>query len=447
MADVDAKLVEKIAAQVMAAMQGSGAPEAPVSVHAPMGTCTGDYSKFPELAGKRNEDHTKTANAERRTPNDEKERTAPTGSALRGMITAAQLRALKGVARLAADAKLTPLAADYVKAGRIQIVREGDSHGAGAPRAVKQPQGKPLPSVSTTTPRQPEMKQEYGMQNMFQLKQEMCEVGHRIWMKGFCAGNEGNHSVRIANDRVLCTPTGLSKGFLRPEMITVVDMEGNQVDKDNKYKRTSEILLHLQIYKKRPDVKAVIHSHPPHATAFACAGVPIPEGVHPEAEVFLGKVPTAQYTTPSYKELGESVTKLITPETNTVLLGNHGTVSFSTSLMETYYKLEIIDAYCRILLLIKQIGRVNVLSQQEMIELLKVKEKFGIPDARLKCAPTGCIGTDNQPFLSTFPEATVASASCDCETGNIVQSGGGLDETAFETMVQQVTDQIMAAAR
>jgi len=288
--------------------------------------------------------------------------------------------------------------------------------------------------------------------SMFQLKQEMCEIGHRIWLKGFCAGNEGNHSVRISDDRVLSTPTGLSKGFLRPEMITVVDMDGKQVDNDNKYKRTSEILLHLAIYKKRPDVKAVIHSHPPHATAFACAGVPIPEGIHPEAEVFLGKVPTAAYTTPSYAGLGDSVCKLITSETNTVLLGNHGTVSFSTSLMETYYKLEIIDAYCRILLLIKQVGKVNFLSQQEMIDLLKVKQNFGIPDARLKCAPEGCVGLENQPYLSTFPEAITASASCDCDGGNVMQTssaktGGPTNDAAFEALVQQVTDQIMAAGR
>jgi L-fuculose-phosphate aldolase len=283
-----------------------------------------------------------------------------------------------------------------------------------------------------------------GMQNMFQLKQEMCEIGHRIWQKGYCAGNEGNHSVRIAENRILCTPTGFSKGFLKPDMITLVDMEGNQVDKESKYKRTSEILLHLQIYKKRPDVRAVIHSHPPHATAFACAGVPIPEGVHPEAEVFLGKVLTAKYTTPSYKELGESVTKLITPETNTVLLGNHGTVSFSTSLMETYYKLEIVDAYCRILLLIKQIGKVNVLSQQEMVDLLKVKEKFGIPDARLKCAPGGCVGTDNEAFLSTFPDAEEAGA---CGCGGAKEGDAAKGDAEFEAMVRRVTDQIMAAGK
>jgi L-fuculose-phosphate aldolase len=283
--------------------------------------------------------------------------------------------------------------------------------------------------------------------SLFQLKQEMCEIGSRIWQKGFCAGNEGNHSLRISDDRVLCTPTGLSKGFLKPDMITIVDMDGNQVDKENKYKRTSEILLHLAIYKKRPDVKAVIHSHPPHATAFACAGVPIPEGVHPEAEVFLGKVPTAKYTTPSYAGLGESVTKLITAETNTVLLGNHGTVSFAGTLMDTYYKLEIIDAYCRILLLIKQIGKVNFLSTQEMTDLLKVKAAFGIPDARLKCAPSGCVGVDNEAYVSTFPDIRGASASCDCDGGNVTPAAASADNAAFEALVQRVTDQILSAAK
>ena len=218
--------------------------------------------------------------------------------------------------------------------------------------------------------------------DLAQIKLEMCEIGQRMWTKGFCAGNEGNLSVRIGKDRVLCTPTGVSKGFMKPEMITLVDLAGNQMDKagasggGHRYTRTSEILLHLQIYQKRADVKAVIHCHPPHATAFACAGVAIPEGVYPEAELFLGKVPMVKYITPGLKEVGESCCAQITAETNTILLGNHGTVNFSTSLTDAYYKLEIVDAYCRILLLIKQVGKIHVLSREEMIELLKVKEKW-----------------------------------------------------------------------
>jgi L-fuculose-phosphate aldolase len=289
------------------------------------------------------------------------------------------------------------------------------------------------------------LKEVFMNPSIFQIKQEMCEVGHRIWMKSFCAGNEGNHSVRIGEDRVLSTPTGISKGFLRPDQITVVDMAGNQVDKENKHKRTSEILLHLEIYKKRPDVKAVIHSHPPHATAFAVADVPIPEGIHPEAEVFLGKVATAKYTTPGYKAVGESVCALVGPDTNTVMMGNHGSVSFGPSLMEAYYKLEILDAYCRILLLAKQVGRVNPLTQSQMVELLKVKANFGMNDSRLACVEKGCVGAENTPFLASFPEGSLASATCDCETGNVLQPPA--NDVAFESLVQQVTDQILAGLK
>ena len=242
------------------------------------------------------------------------------------------------------------------------------------------------------------------MPTVLDIRKEMCDIGHRVWLRGYCAGNEGNHSVRISEDRVLCTPTGVSKGFLTPDQITIVDMEGQQIDKKNKMRRTSEVLLHLQIYKARPNVRSVIHSHPPHATAFAMANIPIPEGIHPEAEVFLGKVPTAPYTTPSYKELGESVIAVMNQDTNTVMMGNHGAVCFDTSLTGAYYKLEILDAYCRILLLTLSLGRVNQLTPREMHDLLEVKAKFGMPDSRIKTALNGGIGKDNRGYLQAFPK-------------------------------------------
>ncbi len=284
------------------------------------------------------------------------------------------------------------------------------------------------------------------MQNQFQVRKEMCDIGYRIWLRGYCAGNEGNHSVRIAEDRVLCTPTGVSKGFLTPDQITVVDMDGNQIDQHNSMKRTSEVLLHLQIYKARPDVRAVVHSHPPHATAFAMANIPIPEGMHPEAEVFLGKVPLTAYTTPSYKELGESVVAVMNQDTNSVMLGNHGSVCFDRTLMGAYYKLEILDAYCRILLLTRQLGRINQLTQPEIIELLKVKEKFGLSDQRLACAARGCVGADNEPFLATFEPRTRTVCACG-EDGRIEKDPAAMSEGDFESLVQQVTDQIMAGVQ
>jgi L-fuculose-phosphate aldolase len=235
------------------------------------------------------------------------------------------------------------------------------------------------------------------MPSLSASKKQICEVGRRIWLRGFCGGNEGNLSLRISQNRVLCTPTGVSKGFLTPAMLCTVDLEGAQIDTRNTFKRTSEILLHLAIYRKRPDVRAVVHSHSPHATAFAVSGVPIPEGIHPEAELFLGKVPTAPYTTPGYTGLGQSVCDLITPETNTVLLGNHGSVTFDATLQGAYDKLEILDAYCRILLLAHQFGHINPLTQTQMIDLLNYKKKFGLTDARLSNSKK--IGSNNAPYL------------------------------------------------
>src|SRR5215218_4943650 len=220
----------------------------------------------------------------------------------------------------------------------------------------------------------------YHRVSEFKLKEQMCDIGRRIWLKGFCAGNEGNHSYRIGTDRVLCTPTGISKGNLKPDDICTVDMEGKQVA--GKRKRTSEILMHLAIYKARPDVKAVVHSHPPHATAFAIAGVELPTCIHPEAEVFLGAVKTARYVTPGDQRLGDSILPYV-KDSNTILLQSHGVVCFHPDLEQTYYQLEIVDAYARILILAKQVGSIRPLAADEMKELLELKARFGLSDARV----------------------------------------------------------------
>jgi len=287
--------------------------------------------------------------------------------------------------------------------------------------------------------------------NEYALRKDLCDIGKNIWTRQFCAGNEGNHSVKVAADRYLVTPTGISKGFLEPKDICVCDAEGVMIEPNARGRRpSSEIKVHLAIYKHRPDVGAVIHSHPPHATAFAIAGVPLPEAVHPEAEVFLGKVRTAPFAMPSTHDLPASIIPLIDDHTNTVLMGNHGSVSFDTDLTGAYYKLEILDAYCRILLLTKQVGRINFLSQDDMTGLLKVKEQFGMPDTRAACAADGCIGEDNQAFLATFPVEPM-SAACSCNGGPVQASassaGERLDEASFEAAVQAITDQIMAGTR
>jgi len=303
-----------------------------------------------------------------------------------------------------------------------------------------------------------------GRVSEFQIKEQMCEIGRRIWHKGFCAGNEGNHSYRIAENRILCTPTGISKGFLKPEDICVVDLEGKQLG--GKRKRTSEILLHLAIYKAREDVRAVVHSHPPHATAFAVAGVELPTCIHPEAEVFLGAVKTAKYVTPGDTRLGESILPYV-KDSNTILLQNHGTVTFDKDLEGAYYKLEIVDAYARILLLAKQVGSIRPLDANEMKELLDLKVRFGIEEPRLKDG--GKNFTCNSDFISRVGEiatkgkmATAAGGVAPIPSGSELRPSTAVQgspmeqaihsmlpsqysEADIETLVQTITDQIMAS--
>src|SRR5688500_7843497 len=283
----------------------------------------------------------------------------------------------------------------------------------------------------------------------WRIKEQMCDVGRRIWARGFCAGNEGNHSYRIADNRILCTPTGLSKSQLKPEDICTVDLDGKQLA--GKRKRTSEINLHLAIYKARPDVRAVIHSHPPHATAFAVAGVELPTCVHPEAEVFLGPVKMARYVTPGDARLGESILPFV-KDSNTILLQSHGVVTFDADLEQAYYELEIVDAYARILILAKQVGGIRQLSAGEMKELIELKPRFGKRDPRLG-RPLEC----SAEFVSRVTEESGSRGRMVCGEGCVPVrpadpieravsrvAPAQVNEDDVEQLVQTITDQIMA---
>ncbi len=291
----------------------------------------------------------------------------------------------------------------------------------------------------------------------WKLKEQMCDIGRRIWLKGFCAGNEGNHSYRISENRILCTPTGISKGNLKPDDLCVVDMTGKQISGSRK--RTSEILLHLSIYKARPDVKAVIHSHPPHATAFAVAGIDLPTCIHPEAEVFLGTVKTAKYVTPGDTRLGESILPYV-KDSNTILLQSHGVVCFHPDLEQAYYQLEIVDAYARILILTKQLGSVRPLDSGEMKELLELKARFGLKDARIDAGldKLSCAGTDFMSRVSgdiatrgrmqagagTVPAPKASANPLEAAISSMAPQN--FNAADIEQLVQTITDQIMAAA-
>jgi L-fuculose-phosphate aldolase len=254
-------------------------------------------------------------------------------------------------------------------------------------------------------------------------------------------------------------------------------MEGKQIS--GKRKRSSEILMHLTIMKTRPDVRSVVHCHPPHATAFAVAHEPIPKCTMPEFEVFLGEVAIAPYETPGTQTFADTIIPYI-KDTDTILLANHGTVTAGSDLMDAYFKTEIIDAYCRILILTKQLGRVEYYSDAKAAELIKIKPNLGIRDVRLEKGLENCDLCANSLFQKGYNEfspephaflhprqqaelaaQTAPSASTDALVDAVVKSitGGGAPVTAapvaapalsseqFNTLVSTVTDQVMAALK
>ncbi len=302
-------------------------------------------------------------------------------------------------------------------------------------------------------------------QNEQNLKEFMCEIGRRLYDRQFAAANDGNITVRLNDREFLTTPTMVSKGFMTPDDICKMDINGTQIA--GKRKRSSEVLLHLSVYKERPDVNAVVHCHPPHATAFAVAHEPIPKCVLPEVEVFLGEVPIAVYETPGGQKFADTITPYV-KSCNTILLANHGTITFGPNLENAYFNTEIIDAYCRILILSRQLGRVNYFTDQQTKELLDLKKRLGYDDVRFqKTNPPMCgeSSFDNEyspfvprPFAFRREMEPAGVGDCQCKAPGQGSSCGGVtkvtgndaapthrSETDLEKLVQTITNQVMGA--
>lgn len=281
------------------------------------------------------------------------------------------------------------------------------------------------------------------MENTFKLKQDICEIGRRIYNRGFAAANDGNITVRISENEVLCTPTMTCKGFMKPDDIATIDMNGTQIA--GRKKRSSEALLHLEIMKQRPDVKSVVHCHPPHATAFAVAREPIPQCVLPEVEVFLGETPITKYETPGGQEFANTVLPFV-DKTNVIILANHGTVSYGETVERAYWWTEILDSYCRILMLSKQLGNVEYLNYEKSRELLDLKEKWGWKDPRNTKEFENCDICANDVFRESWQETGVnrhafpAPPAMAKPSTDAAAPANGLDQ---EALVQAITDQVM----
>jgi L-fuculose-phosphate aldolase len=263
-------------------------------------------------------------------------------------------------------------------------------------------------------------------------KKEIVDVGRKLWLRQYVDGNGGNISCRIGPNEVLCTPTLVSKSDLTPESLCLVDLEGNQLAGGRP--RTSEILLHLEIYKEVPEAKAVVHCHPPHATAYAITGRVPPTCVIPEYEVFIGKVALSPYETPGTPEFARTVLPFVRSH-NTILLANHGIVCWGDTVTHAEWFVEVVDTYCWTLMLASQLGTpISHITPEKASDLLAIKKKLGLPDARLDMQECQLCDLPDSP-------GGIAIEPRPCGT----PAAGSVSAKEMDEIVQAITNEVMAA--
>lgn len=207
------------------------------------------------------------------------------------------------------------------------------------------------------------------------IRGEIIEAGVRVYSRGYVASNDGNISSRLGRDRILITPTGVSKGFMNSDDLIILDLNGNVIK--GKKKPSSETAMHLNIYKDRPDINSICHAHPPYATGFAVAGIPLTKMILPEVIIVLGKIPLVEYGTTGTKRLYSMIAKYIS-DYDAFLLANHGAVTLGKDVMDAYYKMETLEHAAHIQFIAKQLGSIKTLRKTQTEELIALRDKFGI---------------------------------------------------------------------
>jgi L-fuculose-phosphate aldolase len=267
-----------------------------------------------------------------------------------------------------------------------------------------------------------------------EVKKEIVAVGKKLWQRAYVDGNGGNISYRIGENRVICTPTLFSKADLTPDDLCLVDLDGNQIVGCKP--RTSEILMHLEIYKAEPKAKGVVHCHPPHATAYAITGRVPPTCVIPEQEVFVGRVALVPYQTPGTQEFADAIIPYV-KDHNSILLQNHGIVCWADTVTHAEWFAEVLDTYCQTLMYAQQLGApLTHIPGEKAADLLAIKKKLGLPDARHDMKECQLCDLPEPPGTIARPPIAPRTAAAGAAATN------GDD---VESIVQAVTDAVMNA--
>ena len=325
------------------------------------------------------------------------------------------------------DIRLTPGAKDIFAESGVKLVFD-----EGAAASVAAPATGATAAVSSGTVDDEKL---WNSPEATKLKQEVCDIGRRIWMREYCDGNGGNISCRLGEDRYLCTPTGVSKGFMTPDMLCMVDGNGKQLA--GTWKRTSEFMSHAAIYKSTPAAFSVCHAHPCYAGAFAVKGMQPPPRLIPELEVFVGTVAYAPYMTPGSPEMADEIFKRA-PQHQSIIMGNHGVITWGKSVEDAYFKMEITDAYCRTIIHAQSLPGGSAIPAEGMAELLKLKQGIGgLPDERYDLKPAQLAEID--PWAEVCGQHGCSSPVTPWNPQSNVEAA----PAEMEALVQKLTDEIV----
>lgn len=358
---------------------------------------------------------------------------------MKKLITANEMKSIlaeKGPCGVPADAQLTPIARDLLKDAQRKggkAAKGGTSPKTSEP-VVPDYEYKWTPGSDPKSPA--DLQAFYHSKEITTLRERMADIGQRIWNKDYVDGNGGNLTIRVGDNLVLCTPTLISKGFMSAEDMCLVDLNGTQLAGTRK--RTSEVMTHIGIMKRQPKAKACCHAHPPHATAFAVASVVPPTCMIPEAEVFLGQIGMAPYQTPGSPENADTVGE-IGVNHQSVLMENHGVITWGKDIEDAYWKMENTDAYCKTVWIASQLkgGQLKTISGSQAKELIGIRKALGMDDFRENWKE--CELCDNSDFRP--------GVICGVPPGASAGSSGNQPEYSeeAEALVQQITNEVMKA--
>ena len=279
-----------------------------------------------------------------------------------------------------------------------------------------------------------------------QLRTDIVEVGRRLYARGYTASNDGNISVRLDAARLLMTPKGVCKGFMTPEMMCVTDLDGRKLAGDRD--PSSEMQMHLEVYRQRPDVQAVVHAHPPTSTGFAVAGIPLDRAVLAEVLTTLGSIPIAAYATPSTKELPDAVRQYIKAHDG-MLLANHGALTVGGDLFNAYFKMETIEHFAKISLVARLLGRENLIAREEVVRLQDLRGRYSISAPAPICPPDTAADAACQVVISPSApgERLVPDTSVAGGAANVVGTGGEIRLTYAQltTLIDEAVREVLKA--